>query len=455
MPKNASPYDYKLPNYLTDEDLQKIRRQKIWLGRFGVHEDTKEHLIQKRAREAGLGAIDNIRGREETGRMALDKMTELGQNVQSKSGDKEALSRFANSPGMAAHADTLQNLQPDYNQLVEEEVTSKGLGQLPEVKDFLSRREGQMEGEAASAQMVLQKQVLLQMAQDLKNDPKYGEKYAVGARILEGIARAGMNPEDILKNLGKAAEGEATTLQGIEKEGVMQTGRLAVKDKEQSGVMEKAGFDRATGYGLESLKQKGRVQLKDMDVEQNKAKAKAKKKGAKNSFANVFAVYDKIGEFVTPVGGALGLAATGWSKAKTFVGIDDPIQALSDYNGMLQNQAARVLGGEKGVMTDRDVKRFKSLTYKKGDTVGERAIKRKAYQLFMSADITPEAIGNEMGKLVTSLYGKDVDGTNEPAYTYDPNIGTGAGGEKDGGYTDDDETRYQELMRKQREGTLQ
>ena len=138
-----------------------------------------------------------------------------------------------------------------------------------------------------------------------------------------------------------------------------------------------------------------------------KIEKKEAKQGAKDSFGGVFAVYDEIGKFVNPSGGLLGNVQKGASAVKQFFGAEDPIGTLKMYNGILKNQAARVLGGEKGVMTDKDIKRFDSLEYKPTDTEGQRKIKRQAYLLFMDTNNSPADIREKMGKLVIELFGKD------------------------------------------------
>lgn len=437
-----------MPFPLTREQEKALARAGTWQGPMA------ESLMRKQFQEEvgtglGLDAIANIRRREsEEDEMiapARSDLSMLGKKIglAQETGDPEELARMKKSlsprGSLTPHISQLQEkaTPTPFSQLREEEITAKGLGELPEVQGFLKGRAETSKLEAAGADRQKTNVEMIKLADLLEQSPEY----KTSASVLRTIANSGVDIskfEDILKNLGSSGE-----------EDVKQSGRVGI-----------SGLEHRQDIGLEQEKQTGRETLQGMrgtlqrdlfGMKQEAAKEKEKKKktSAKDSFGNVFAVYDQIGQFVPPVGGAKGMAKTGFSKLKSFVGVDDPIQALSDYNGILQNQAARVLGGEKGVMTDKDVKRFKSLTYKPSDTAGEREIKRKAYKLFMDPTQTPESISREMGVLVTRLFGKDVQGTDQPAYKHNPNIGASkAEALEDNSFTDEDEKRYQELLRK-------
>lgn len=465
----ASPYDYKLPNYLTDEDLKKIRRQKIWLGKFGVHEDTKEKLLEQRAREAGLGAIENIRSREDTGRMALDKMNELSRNVQSKSDDKEALSRFADSPGMQAHLETLQNLQPDFNQLVEEEVTSKGLGQLPAVKDFLTRREYQMAGEAASADTQKTKNQMLELGMNLVNKPEYRE---LGMTIV-AIAKSGDidKYKDILKNIGAAGQSEVTTEGAKDVELLKQFGGEKLQEKKQEDIMEQLGFKRETQMMVE----KARVD-RAANVDMNKPNFKTANLELK--LGNTVKTDKRVKDFGI-IDSQFSKMQTVWSDyvhnrddmspdklKQSRIGIDqalimifnkmlDPISVVRESEFARTPQAEGVMERIKAVIpklqeggvgiSDRDreelVRTAQMLTDAGRDGYNKIINNyREAFSGYSHLGVNPDRIIksfeielSEPAEVKRSLFGDD---------------------EEEEDYTDEDESRYQELLRKQREGTL-
>lgn len=141
---------------------------------------------------------------------------------------------------------------------------------------------------------------------------------------------------------------------------------------------------------------------KKVEKEQEEA---AKVEKAKEGLTKNLAIYNKLGDLVTPGGYIGGGLNTAKAFAKKVFGVDDPTVALENMAGIMSNQIARVLGGEKGVMTDRDIARVATLKYSPFDAPGERTIKKRTLELLTAPGLSPDDIRARMDESIAEIYG--------------------------------------------------
>jgi hypothetical protein len=109
---------------------------------------------------------------------------------------------------------------------------------------------------------------------------------------------------------------------------------------------------------------------------------------------------------VPPLGRGFQARITGLLRSSSAVlGYNDAVSSLKVLENSLGTQIARKIGGETGVVTDRDRAYANQLIPKPGDTVGERALKDVALTVLADPSVSPEEVEQAIAEAVGSLSG--------------------------------------------------
>ncbi len=255
-----------MPFPLTREQEKALARAGTWQGPMA------ESLMRKQFQEEvgtglGLDAIANIRRREsEEDEMiapARSDLSMLGKKIglAQETGDPEELARMEKSlsprGSLTPHISQLQEkaTPTPFSQLREEEITAKGLGELPEVQGFLKGRAETSKLEAATQKQSALREGFNQMVSGLPEDRK--ENIAI--KMAQVFIDAGFAEEAAKLGTGQIGDiGKEDVVQSgkVGMEGLKHRGAITLQEEKQEDAMELAKFKRETDLQLKSLTDK-------------------------------------------------------------------------------------------------------------------------------------------------------------------------------------------------------
>lgn len=303
MANGISTVDYT--KYLNPEELKHIRRGKIadfLIGGSRGSERTSQYMPIGFAR-AGQKAIKSIESGLNTpeGEMAQYDLSGIGKKLSGAS--PEELERFKSSGPLQEHIRDLEGMKPSYEDLKRENITEKGLGFLPQVKEYTSGKEAEFKQQKEETRLQGLQEGMSKIAEMIQGDNP------VAAEYLRTTAMA--------KNEKEIAETMKQVLDDIEakREGGRATELETHKSKLEMGEMaKKHGYD----VDLEGEKQEGRIDLEKLRQSGDRAlqelKNTTKKASSVNDrFSDVENAFDQLktqhGKIWTgPVAGLVGRA---------------------------------------------------------------------------------------------------------------------------------------------------